>query len=383
MSNLRTDMIIERLRQVPNALAMSPVGPPKKFEKKILQELDPCKATVAIYSDNLIDDPETWFEKKEAIDASVAGKGGNDVVGLDALAWYVSFHHNQKDWGIYIPVSSIHYLNVVLEIKLRSEINLDQISKQILEHHERYHFLTDLAVSQFELFIRQPIYRPHKKLYELQTHFVSSSEDYNELEENLANSFMLKEIKTLASKSLLKKILSWVETMPAGYRDGADTFLNSKSNSLEKDNLNRFLALVAAEAKLNIVDPALDLSVFLPEPKEKIISQCPIYILDDASDHGLDKDIVRFFQKMEKIEETKKFKKMLSKIPHKIQTAWERKSHELKDFLPKPPKFEKFKQYYSLRLPDGYRAHFLKPENKQTTWLAVGIGDHLSMGHGK
>ena len=107
--------------------------------------------------------------------------------------------------------------------------------------------------------------------------------------------------------------------MPAGYRDGAETFLNSKRASLEKDNLNRFLALVAADAKLNIVDPALDLSVFLPKSEEKILSQCPIYILDDASDHGLDKDIVRFFQKMEKIEETKKFKKILSKIPQKIQ----------------------------------------------------------------
>ena len=80
---------------------------------------------------------------------------------------------------------------------------------------------------------------------------------------------------------------------------------------------------------------------------------------------------------MEKIEETKKFRKMLSKIPQKIQNAWKRKRNELTEFLPKPPKFEKFKQYYSLRLPDGFRAHFLKPEKNETTWMAVEIGDHL------
>ena len=382
MSNLQTDMIIERLKQVPNALGNFLIRPPK-FQKKILHELDPTKTTVAVYSDNLIDDPEKWFDRKGGIDASVAGSGAGETVGIEALAWYASYHHNQKDWGIYIPVSSIHYLNEVLEIKIHSETNLDQISKQILEHHERYHFLTDLAVSQLELFIKTAIYRPHKDLYKIQTPFLKSNEDYNELEENLANSFMLKEMKTLVSKSQLKKILSWVKTLPAGYRDGAETFLDLKRGILEKDNLNRFLALVAADAKLNIVDPALDLSVFLPEPEEKIVSQCPIYILDDAGEHGLDRDIVRFFQKMEKIEETKKFRKMLSKIPQKIQNAWKKKRNELEEFLPKPPKFEKFKQYYSLRLPDGFRAHFLKPEKNETTWLAVEIGDHLSMGHGK
>ena len=142
-----------------------------------------------------------WSEQKGRINASVAGSGASETVGVEALAWYASYHHNQKDWGIYIPVSSIHYLNEVLEIKIHSETNLDQISNQILEYHERYHFLTDLAVSQLELFIKTAIYRPHRDLYKIQTTFLKSNEDYNELEENLANSFMLKEMKTLVSKA--------------------------------------------------------------------------------------------------------------------------------------------------------------------------------------
>ena len=88
--------------------------------------------------------------------------------------------------------------------------------------------------------------------------------------------------------------------MPRGYRDDARTFLKSEKNYLEKGNLNRYAALVAAKRQLNIVEPALDLSALIPDPIENIVAQCPLYILDD--------DIVRFFQKIDEIEETNKLK---------------------------------------------------------------------------
>ena len=324
--------------------------------------MNPSETTVAVYSDNLINDHEKWHNKKTSIDASVRGERSGEEVGLEALAWYVSFHHNQSKWGIYIPVSSIHYLNEILEIRIHSHVNLDQISKQILFNHETYHFLTDLAISQLELLTQHPMYRPHKYLYKLKELHLSANEDYNELEENLANAFMLEKIGTSISKSQLKKIISWVETMPRGYRDGARTFLKSEKNYLEKGNLNRYAALVAAKRQLNIVEPALDLSALIPNPIENIVAQCPLYILDDAHDHGLDDDIVRFFQKMEEIEETNKFKKMFLKIPQKIQMAWKQKKEELKISLPRHPNF---KNVYALYLPEGFRVHFLKPEKKK------------------
>ena len=152
---------------------------------------------------------------------------------------------------------------------------------------------------------------------------------------------------------------------------------------MKKGNLNRYAALVAAKRQLNIVEPALDLSALIPDPIENIVAQCPLYILDDAHDHGLDDDIVRFFQKMDEIEETNKFKKMFLKIPQIIQMAWKQKKEELKISLPRHPNFKKFKNVYALYLPEGFRVHFLKPEKKETTWIAVKIGDHQSMGHGK
>ena len=382
MSNFEINEIIEALRNVPNSLADKTLPPPK-FQKKILQTLDPSKTTVAVYSDNLINDHDKWNDIKGSIEESVSGRRPGEQVGFEALAWYVSFHHTQKNWGIYIPVSSIHYLNEVLQIKVQSHINLDQISKNVLFFHEIYHFLTDLAISQLELLTKHPMYRVHKNLYKNKAAGLISSEEYNELEENLANAFMLGEIQSLISDHQLQNIIAWVETMPAGYREGGKTFLSYNTKSLQKDNLNRYAGIAAAKTKLNIVDQALDLTVFIPKPLTNIVDQCPIYILDDTNETGLDPDIVRFFHRMEEIEETKPFKKMFVKLPQKIQNAWIKKRELLKEFLPKPPQFKKFKDYYALYLPDGYRAHFIKPNKNETRWLAVEIGNHQSMGHGK
>lgn len=382
MSNFQISEIIEALENVPNSLA-NKSGLPPKFQKKILQTLDPSKTTVAVYSDNLVNDYDKWNEIKGSIDRSVTGGKTGELVGFEALAWYVSFHHTQKDWGIYIPVSSIHYLNEVLQIRAQSHINLDQISKNILLFHEIYHFLTDLAVSQLELLTKHPMYRTHKKFYKNETVGLIPTEEYNELEENLANAFMLEEMQSLISDHQLHNIIAWVETMPAGYREGGKTFLSSNIKSLQKDNLGRYAGIVAAKTQLNIVEQALDLTVFIPKPLSYIVNQCPIYILDDTNETGLDPDIVRFFQRMEEVEETKSFKKMLMKIPQKIQNAWTKKKQLLKEVLPKSPQFKKFKGYYALYLPDGYRAHFIKPKKNEKRWLAVEIGTHQSMGHGK
>ena len=382
MSNLQINEIIEALESVPNSLANKSVLPPK-FQKKILQNIDPSQTTVAVYSDNLINDHDKWNDIKGSIDVSVRGEKSGSLVGFEALAWYVSFHHNQNKWGIYLPVSSIHYLNEVLQIRVHSHVNLDQIAKNIFVFHEIYHFLTDLAISQLELLTKHPMYRAHKKLYSNQTIGLISVEEYNELEENLANAFMLEEMQSLISDHQLRSIISWVETMPAGYREGGKTFLSSDLKNLQKDNLSRYAGIAAAKTRLNIVEQALDLTVFIPKPLKNIIAQCPIYILDDTDETGLDPDIVRFFQRMEKVEETRPFKKMFVKIPQKIQQAWIEKKDKLTERLPKPPQFRKFKDQYALYLPDGYRAHFIKPKKNETTWLATEIGNHQSMGHGK
>ena len=381
LADFMINELIAALRNVPNSLEEISSLPPK-FQKNILQSLNPSETTVAVYSDNLINDPDKWNDVKSGIDASVRGRTTGDLVGFEALAWYVSFHYNQKNWGIYLPVSSIHYLNEVFQIRVHSHVNSDQVSKNVLFLHEIYHFLVDLAISQLELLTNHSIYRAHKRLYKNQARGFMSIEEYNELEENLANAFMLEEIQSSISEHQLQNIISWVETMPAGYREGAKTYVEASKKNLENENLNRYAGVIAAKTKLNIIEQALDLTVFIPKPLESIIQQCPLHILDDTDETGLDADIVRFFQRIDEIEETKQFKKMFSKIPRKIQNAWLETKELVKEFIPKSLKLKKFKGWYSLRLPDGYRVH-LDPPRKEKGWIAVKIGDHQVMGHGK
>jgi hypothetical protein len=54
-------------------------------------------------------DPGLWEEEKARARRAVEGLGAgpSDQSGIEALAWYVSFHDDQQGWGIYIPLSSI------------------------------------------------------------------------------------------------------------------------------------------------------------------------------------------------------------------------------------------------------------------------------------
>src|SRR5262249_40035474 len=59
-----------------------------------------------------ITDEPRWEEEKESARAAVEGDGhsggsGISQSGIEALAWYVSFHNDQTAWGIYIPLSSL------------------------------------------------------------------------------------------------------------------------------------------------------------------------------------------------------------------------------------------------------------------------------------
>ena len=74
--------------------------------------------------------------------------------GIDALAWYHPFHLSAHEWGIYIPITSIHYcadrwFNSRLRLSRRSSLAL-----QFLLNHEIIHHACEFAAAQFELFLR-------------------------------------------------------------------------------------------------------------------------------------------------------------------------------------------------------------------------------------
>jgi hypothetical protein len=71
-----------------------------------------------------IADRDLWEEKKQRARRAVEGDGifgrsGVQRTGIEALAWYVSFHDDQRQWGIYIPLSSLALMDELYLSKLR------------------------------------------------------------------------------------------------------------------------------------------------------------------------------------------------------------------------------------------------------------------------
>ncbi|MBI4699157.1 MAG: hypothetical protein HY758_09730 [Nitrospirae bacterium] len=124
-------------------------------------------------------------EQSETIRKSV------EIYGIDALAWYVTFHAKGAQWGIYIPISSLMYLYDNYLINLEGDINSKLgIAFQILHKHELFHFSVDYMSSQWEMITSKPCHKPARSLKD-------SSLGYILLEEKLANAYMLRKLQYL------------------------------------------------------------------------------------------------------------------------------------------------------------------------------------------
>ena len=98
-----------------------------------------------------------WVEDEvfKRLDEEVAEKG------LDALAWYVTFHSPGVLWGIHIPVSSLAYLEMrYLKPVRKSRFVKWQLAFKILLEHELFHFATDYVCAQWEILLKSAWRRP-------------------------------------------------------------------------------------------------------------------------------------------------------------------------------------------------------------------------------
>ena len=124
-------------------------------------------------------------------------------LGIEALAWYVSFHNSEDEWGIYIRMTSVHYLaNRLFEKEKIIETRKFNLAFNLLLHHERFHFLADYAQTQFELLLGVGCRHLLGKQF--------PKGKYLEIEEALANAFMLNQLQNLITKKQLGKIKKFV-----------------------------------------------------------------------------------------------------------------------------------------------------------------------------
>ena len=74
-------------------------------------------------------------------------------LGIEALAWYRSFHWDPPEkWGIYIPVSSIYYLARNLDPNPDPSKFLHLVSRsyKVIVMHEYFHYIVDMAAAVLE-----------------------------------------------------------------------------------------------------------------------------------------------------------------------------------------------------------------------------------------
>jgi len=375
-------IIRSALASVPNGrfpISKSPpvFGAQSKSSSTDLQQTESVwTGGLEISSESLADDKKPDREEIEAIFRRL--DGDVKTKGIEALAWYVSFHNSDDEWGIYIPMSSVHYLaGRLFTNDVKSENVKFDLAFNILLKHERFHFLADYAQTQIELLLGEPC------RYLLGKQFQSGQ--YLEVEEAIANASMLLEMRKISTKKQFGKIKNFVNSQPSGYRDAIPYFENF--NLFEhglSEVVKSYVGIVALGKNICLPIASIDWASHFFTTEKINWGECPVHILHDDERLQLPALVPKFLPCIPDIRETKKFYKKFSKLARQYQDSWVETKADLATRPPNPKQFEalvgKLRGIYSVRVGSGHRAH-LKPINKYEYWEAFKIGTHTEMGH--
>lgn len=323
--------------------------------------------------------------------------------GTEALAYYVSFHdfdrYKSRDWGIYILESGLCYLAALLQrayyraSPLPAEMETAKVfdhgklpwcqavdhARTVLFYHEVFHFEADCVSACWESLLQKPCWALHHDRVQ------GVSPHYDTLEEALANAHMYRSFSRRTCRGSTQWLKELIRNSPEGYRDALEYTGEGEFEMGLNELCRRYAALPMAASGLAPGGCTLNASQLYELDLHAALLQCPVRIVLDAESKGLAPLGLAFINSLPFIEESDRFKKRLSKCPDRIQEQWHNYRDSLPTTVPRPPKFKKFRDYYSLRLDavnGGYRAH-LVPVGGFQKWQAIDIGDHLEMGHGK
>jgi hypothetical protein len=393
------DDMISELAGIPGALRQwdgdprqRPRPPPSRVERSSERVREDPIFEAAQWQ---IADRDLWEEQKERARRAIEGDGveavssGGSQSGTDALAWYVSFHLDQRAWGIYIPLSGLSFMDdlYLSSLTIERERRL-QLAWTALLLHERMHFAVDYVCGWFELMLRAPIRREFIERFNSRPPLpeLKTSEPYLIVEETAANAHMLRELSRRERARQIRLIERFVGDQPPGYREGLDAVGDAPFAQVVADTLRSYIALWAIEHRLDLGNRAMNFTQLLPLGDQNIVSECPVYMIDDLEDIGLGPGSVRLIQRIGEIVEADAFERQLRRLHSTIRGDWTRMKEQIKERLPPPPRFEKLKDWHpptwSIRLRSGHRVHLHAPEPGTATWRAVAIGNHKEMGHG-
>jgi hypothetical protein len=325
-------------------------------------------------------------EVKRAMDGGVGDEIRRSVLkgGVDALAFYVSFHQRGTQWGIYIYPTSLLYMAATVFDLLPVDFDTKlRLSFRALHQHELYHFAVDYVASQLEGILVDPVYRPARSRLQ------DATAGYILLEEELANAHMIRTMrgghKSTRVKSRTSALRQFVAKQPAGYADGGNSTANAVFERRSSELVRKYIE--TPEGYEQQVLPAVDLFRLFPFDPNIDWRDCPIHILHDEHRLGIDPLALGLFRQVCAIQETSSFQRRFEGLPKQIRDKWAKTKEKIGQTtaLPgldfKPWRDEREGRVYSVRVDKGYRAH-LRYAGQPPSWSAIEIGTHKELGHG-
>jgi len=386
-----------------------PGTPIQFFDPEQSTSLKSSKDHIGAWSDGLVDyetadvvdHPGVIFEIPPSLtDADIQYALGDSpkelfrlaqLQGIDALGYYVTFHQRAVQHGVHLPIEGLFALALRAwrGVTLPFERKLEIACRAILKH-ELFHFEADCMAANWELSLGKPVYW---RVLDIQRELEGGIEHYRNLEEGLANAYMLRAFrhptKTLRSaRGVYHALKTFCEGQPAGYCDGP-RYAKSRAAYVEgcrQLSANFQYAAVLYESAWQVSDGALDTLIFYPKPFQIDWRRCPILVHDQG---GILRKLgigLACFEAISRISESSSFLKALSRCDRRIQTMWYRRKADLaRSVSLNSLGFQRWKPggegCYAVRIDSNYRAH-LRHDRVNGSWIAEEIGDHGRTGHG-
>ena len=299
--------------------------------------------------------------------------------GVDALAYYMTFHQKVFQWGIYVPITGLAWVarNVFQRVN-RPATEKIALSLSLVLAHERFHFAADCCVAQMELFSRKPLYWPVARS--------TSRTALRDHEEEVANAHMVRIMRGQGGRlppGAYRDILDFVRMQSGGYQRGEKT---ARSRFVFENRMldlaqGWWLAGWGKEANYGV-----ELNNLFPVTRPFDLRRCPVHIIHDERRFGLEDLAVHLIQVIPAVAMTSKFTEDLDHLGKPVKRRWEdtveklRTSVQLKglDFKPWRTGGD---DVFSVRVTRDIRAH-IRFDPLKGAWIADRIGRHKEMGHG-
>lgn len=292
------DEMRSELSKIPFARWSDPLNPferPNIFgnSNQLIEKVEGYKNGDPFFDGEQKSDYPDWLEEEflHPMDQAIQERG------IEALAWYVSFHVTQSNWGIFIPISSLVYIEKrYLKSLRRSRYRKWQLAFELLFEHELFHFVTDYACSQWELLVHRPCW---SSLTERRI----KAGRYLEVEEKLANAYMIRVLRQSWTPSIEASLKGFVESQPTGYCEAFDFIDENRFNEELRELVKSYIGLHAVEQGLNLHSDVFDFKVFFPITPRIESQQCPLHIIHDEGKIGIPHIAIEFIECIPKIIE--------------------------------------------------------------------------------